>query len=104
MLLRYYLSDFEVIPVAPIIIGIIFAFTFHMRRISIVKLFTYTHTQTHTHTHIYKYIYVYIYTIYKILLIYLCCALVGLYDKLYKMHGTYIKIQGVQLKSGPILI
>jgi len=33
--------------------------------------------------------------IYKILLIYICCALVGLYNKLYKMHGTYIKIFNV---------
>jgi len=30
-------------------------------------------------------------TIYKILLIYICCAFVGLGDILYKMHGTYIK-------------
>ena len=29
-LLRYCLSDFEVVPVAPIITGITFAFTFHM--------------------------------------------------------------------------
>jgi hypothetical protein len=31
MLLRYCLSDFEMVPVTPIIIGITFAFTFHMR-------------------------------------------------------------------------
>jgi hypothetical protein len=31
-------------------------------------------------------------TLYKILLIYVCCAFVGLDNKLYKMHGTYIKI------------
>jgi hypothetical protein len=30
MLLSYCLSDFEMIPVTPIITGIIFAFTFHM--------------------------------------------------------------------------
>jgi len=34
--------------------------------------------------------------IYKILFIYMymcvCCAFVGLVNKLYKMHGTYIKI------------
>jgi hypothetical protein len=29
-------SDFETVPVAPRIIGITFAFTFHMRRISVV--------------------------------------------------------------------
>ena len=32
------------------------------------------------------YIYIYIY-------IYICCAFVGLDNKLYKMHGTYIKIK-----------
>ena len=33
-------------------------------------------------------------TIYNILLIYIyiCCAFVGLENKLYKTHGTYIKI------------
>jgi hypothetical protein len=31
MLLRYCLSDFEMVPVAPVITGITFAFTFHMR-------------------------------------------------------------------------
>jgi hypothetical protein len=30
-------------------------------------------------------------TIYKILLINICCAFVGLDNELYKMHGTYIK-------------
>ena len=30
---------------------------------------------------------------YKILMIYMCCAFVGLDNKLYKMHGTYIKIK-----------
>ena len=37
MLLTYFLNDFEVVPVAPIIIGITFVFTFHMRCISIVR-------------------------------------------------------------------
>ena len=37
-LLTYFLNDFEVVPVAPIIIGITFVFTFHMRCISIVRL------------------------------------------------------------------
>jgi len=32
-------------------------------------------------------------TIYKILLIYICCAFVGLDNKLYKMHGTCTKVQ-----------
>jgi len=31
MLLRHFLSDFEMVPLAPIITGITFAFTFHMR-------------------------------------------------------------------------
>jgi len=37
MLLRYCLSDFETFPVAPVITGIIFGFTFHVRCISIVR-------------------------------------------------------------------
>ena len=37
MLLRYCLSDFEVVPVAPIIVGITSAFTFRMRWISIMR-------------------------------------------------------------------
>ena len=36
MLLRYCLSDFEMVPVAPIVTGITFAFTFHMRWIYII--------------------------------------------------------------------
>jgi len=39
MLLTYFLNDFEIVPVAPIITGIAFVFTFHMRRISIVRFF-----------------------------------------------------------------
>ena len=35
MLLTYFLNDFEAVPVAPIIIGMTFGFTFHMRCISI---------------------------------------------------------------------
>ena len=37
MLLMYFLNDSETVPVAPIIIGITFVFTFHMRCISIVR-------------------------------------------------------------------
>ena len=37
MLLRYFLNDFEIVPVAPIITGITFVFTLHMRCISIVR-------------------------------------------------------------------
>jgi hypothetical protein len=37
MLLTYFLNDFEMVPVAPIITGITFIFTFHMRCIYIVR-------------------------------------------------------------------
>src|SRR5215469_16342748 len=37
MLLTYFLNDLEMVPVAPITTGITFAFTFHMRCISIVR-------------------------------------------------------------------
>jgi len=37
MLLTYFLNDFEIVPFAPIITGITFVFTFHMRCISIVR-------------------------------------------------------------------
>ena len=37
MLLTYFLNDFEIVPVAPVITGINFVFTFHMRCISIVR-------------------------------------------------------------------
>ena len=37
MLLTYFLNDYEIVPVAPIITGITFVFTFHMRCISIVR-------------------------------------------------------------------
>ena len=36
MLLRYFLSDFEMVPVAPIVTGITFSFTFHMRWIYVI--------------------------------------------------------------------
>jgi len=37
MLLTYFMNDFEIVPVAPIITDITFGFTFHMRCISIVR-------------------------------------------------------------------
>ena len=37
VLLTYFLKDFEMVPVAPIITGITFVFTFHMRCIYIVR-------------------------------------------------------------------
>jgi len=36
MLLTYFLNDFEIVPVAPIITGITFVFTLHMRCIIII--------------------------------------------------------------------
>jgi len=32
-------------------------------------------------------------TMYKVLLIIICCAFVGVVNKLYNMHGTYIKMK-----------
>jgi len=37
MLLMYFLNDFEIVPVTPIITGVTFVSTFHMRFISIVR-------------------------------------------------------------------
>jgi hypothetical protein len=37
MSLTYFLSDLEIVPVAPIITGITLAFIFHMRCLSIVR-------------------------------------------------------------------
>jgi len=37
MLLMYFLNNFKIVPVDPIITGINFVFTFHMRCISIVR-------------------------------------------------------------------
>ena len=37
MLLMYFLNDYETVPVAPVITGITFVFTFHVRCISIVR-------------------------------------------------------------------
>jgi len=37
VLLTYFLNDFEIVPVAPVITGITFVFTFHVRCISIVR-------------------------------------------------------------------
>jgi len=37
MFLTYFLNDFEIVPVAPVITGITFVFTFHMRCISVVR-------------------------------------------------------------------
>jgi hypothetical protein len=37
MLLTYFLNDFEMVPVAPLITGITLVFTFHMRCISILR-------------------------------------------------------------------
>ena len=39
MLLTYFLNDFEIVPVATVISGITFVLTFHMRFISIVRIY-----------------------------------------------------------------
>ena len=41
MLLMYFLNDFEMVPLAPIITGITLVFTFHMHCISIVRYYYY---------------------------------------------------------------
>jgi len=48
MLLTYFLNVFEIVPVAPIITGITFVFTFHMRCIiqscsMYISIYTYSH-------------------------------------------------------------
>jgi hypothetical protein len=37
MLLRYFLNGFEMVPVAAVISGITFVFTFHLHCISVVR-------------------------------------------------------------------
>jgi len=39
MLLRYFLNDFEMVPLDPIITGITFVFAFHICCISVVGLY-----------------------------------------------------------------
>ena len=41
MLIMYFLNNFEIVPVAPLIIGVTFVFTFHMRFISSVRYYYY---------------------------------------------------------------
>ena len=48
-LLTYFLNDFEIVPVAPIITGITFVFAFHMRCISIVRSLYYYYFHHHHH-------------------------------------------------------
>ena len=42
ILLTYFLNDFEIVPVTPIITGITFVYTFHVRYISIVRSLYFT--------------------------------------------------------------
>ena len=51
MFLRYCLSDFEMGPVVPNIIGFTFAFTFHMRCVSIVRSSYYYYYYYYYHHH-----------------------------------------------------
>ena len=58
MLLAYFLNDFEIVPVAPIITGITFVFTFHVRCISIVRsLYFRTFSASFLITYYYYYYY-----------------------------------------------
>jgi hypothetical protein len=62
MLLTYFLNEFEIVPVAPIITGITFVFTFHMRCISIVIYYYYYYYYYHHHHHILYPGYLYLYS------------------------------------------
>ena len=55
-----------------------------------IYIYIYTHTYTHTHTRAYVCLCV-------------CYAFVGLDNQLYKMHGTFIKIQITLTSTGPII-
>jgi len=61
MLLTYFLNDFEIIPVAPIITGITFVFTFHMRCISIVRSSYFRIFSEYYYYYYYSYYYYYYY-------------------------------------------
>ena len=62
-LLTYFLNDFEIVPVAPIITGITFFFTFHMRCISVVRsLYFIIFSASSLITFIYYYYYYYDYS------------------------------------------
>jgi hypothetical protein len=39
MFFKYFLNDFEMVPVAPVFIGIVFVFIFHMRCTSIARFY-----------------------------------------------------------------
>jgi len=60
MLLTYFLNDFEIVPVTPIITGITFVFTFHMRCISVVGYYYYYYYYYYYHYILYaQYLYLY---------------------------------------------
>jgi hypothetical protein len=59
MLLRYFLYDFEMAPVSPIITGITFISTLHLPYISIVKIFTFQNLLAHFLITYYYYYYYY---------------------------------------------
>jgi hypothetical protein len=72
MLLTYFLNDFEIVPVAPIITGITFVIIFHMRCISIVRLLYYIiFSASFYYYYYYYYFYNYLYSFWK-LLVYAC--------------------------------
>ena len=37
---KYFLNDFEMVPVSPVFIGIVFVFNFHMRCTSIARFYS----------------------------------------------------------------
>jgi len=67
MLFTYFLNDFEIVQVAPIITGIIFVFTFHMCCISIVRSLYFTVFSVSLYYFYYYYYYYYYYYSFSIL-------------------------------------
>ena len=57
MLLTYFLNDFEIVPVAPIITGITFVVTFYMSCISIVRSFIFESCRLYYYYYYYYYYY-----------------------------------------------
>ena len=88
MLLTYFLNDFEIVSFSPVITGITFVFTFHMRCISIVrslyfKTFSASFLITFLSPEIAYYYYYYSYYYYYFIL--LCCLHVQVIC--YKLDG-----------------
>ena len=69
ILLTYFLNDFEIVPVAPIITGITFVFTFHMRCISVLRSLYFRIFSAFLITFLYYYYFIIIYYIINIILV-----------------------------------